>query len=167
MMKSDRRAWWIAAGLSGLICGLVGPLIGFIVPFVAALPSYRSGDIASSFGGFLLFVGLMWLFAVKIFGLPGFILGCCGGLLLKWLAAKCRSEKGVIGVGAVLGLALGSAVNWPLVAIGVYDRTKVDSYTALQSFKGYTLLGALSGMVCGILMAWLLRSRGLIRLSYE
>jgi len=160
MVKSDRRAWWIAAGLSGLISGIFGPLIGSIIVFGADLVHHRTSSLGDLFKSLLELFGGAWLFAVILFGLPGFIFGCCGGLLLKLFAAKCRSGKGVIVLGAILGLALGSAAPLSLMVYGLVGYGYSWSLPI-----GYIPLGAVSGAACGVVMTWLLRSRRLLELS--
>lgn len=146
----------MAAGLGGLICGLLGPLVGLVVFAVANL---RGGNSYTGLSDLLLSIGIMWLYAEIAFGVPGFILGCCGGLLLRVLAARCRSIKNLIMVGIIVGLALGSAVPLWVVAY----EWKVFGFTA--NYVRLMLLGAFSGVVCGLVMTWLLRSRRLLHLS--
>lgn len=155
MIRLEKRAWWTAAGLSGLMCGVFGPLVGLIIVFGYAT---LTNDKPRSFGDFassllpLLTSG--WLTAVMIFGVPGFVLGCCGGVLLKLLAAKCLSGRSFVVFGAVLGLVLGSAV--PLLPYIVPGWNLPLAYIPL---------GAASGAALGVIMTWLLRSTGLLDLS--
>jgi len=155
MPESIKRDWWMAAGFSGLVCGLIGPLIGLVIFSGWELIRNR----AASPVRFIAY----WPFAVMLFGVPGFILGGCGGLMLKLFAAKCRSINGVIALGAVLGLALGSAV--PL-AYNVHEYiVNCWNWDGWNGPAWFIALGAASGAVCGVIMAWLLRSRRLLDLS--
>lgn len=136
------------------MCGVFGPLIGSIIVFGY---SALTNDRPSSFGEFIKLLSWLfsftWLFAVTLFGVPGFVLGCCGGLLLKLLAAKCRSGTSVVVLGAILGLVLGSVVPLPLNGYG------------FNLPLAYIPLGAASGAACGVILTWLLRSRRLLDLS--
>ena len=152
MRASTKRDWWMAAGFSGFVCGLFGPLIGLIILSGWDLIRNKPGSPVPLVG--------YWPFAVTLFGVPGFILGCCDGLLLKLLAARCHSRKGVVALGAILGLALGSAV--PL-AFSVHEYVANHwNWNGWNWPLAYTALGAASGAVCGVIMAWLLRSRRLL-----
>jgi hypothetical protein len=154
MRGLTKRDWWMAAGLSGFVCGLFGPLVGLAI--LSGWDLIRNGAV------FPVHLLASWRFAVTLFGMPGFILGGFGGLLLKSLAAKCRSTNGVIAVGASIGLALGSAV--PL-AFCVYEQiVNRWSWNSWNWPLGYIALGAASGAVCGVIMIWLLRSGRLLAL---
>ena len=156
VQRLGKREWWMAAGLSGVICGLLGPQIGVVALFLwtSVLSVILHMGPYPGLHEVLLSLGIMSVYAEVAFGIPGFVLGCCGGLLLKAVATKQRSIKDVSKRGMIVGLVLGSVVpSWLLVT----DGWKTVGVLAI--------LGAFSGVVCGLVMTWLLRSRRLLNLS--
>jgi hypothetical protein len=86
------------------------------------------------------------------FGVPGFLLGCCGGLLLRYLSARCRFVKSFVVRGAIAGLAMGSAVPLPFI---VLQEVRI----------GFLAVRAFSGLVCALLTMWLLLATRLVKLT--
>jgi len=150
MEGSNKRYSWIAAVLSGLVCGLLGPLIGVVVVLV---PGVVNGTSSAGTRELLQAVVGMWPYAEMMFGVPGFVFGCCGGLLLKTLVSRSPSTKAIIFRAVLLGLALGAAVPFWLL----------DKSWKLAG--AYALLGAFSGIICALLVLWLLCSIRLLDLT--
>jgi len=159
MANSSKREWWITAALGGAICGIFGPLLGVVVFFLWAaavsavlhLGSPDSHELLQS-------IGIVSLSAEIMFGVPGLVLGCCGGLVLKLLAAR-RPSANLMKMGITLGVGLGSLVPlWLLVLFWKLWKT-LDDFIFLGI---YVLLGAFIGMLCGIVLTRLLRSRRLL-----
>ena len=135
--------WWKAALLSGIVSGLVGPGIGFVVEMRFALP--------------YIYLPWLWFWAIVAVGPPAFVLGCLGGIFLRALSARCATIQVLTGIAAALGLTLGGAV----VPFGVF----VLGWGAKE--KGLLSLvptGAIAGLVCTLLILWLLRRCGLLPL---
>jgi hypothetical protein len=143
MAGLPKAEWWKAALLSGIVSGLVGPGIDFIVEMRFALP--------------YIYLPWLWFWAVVAVGPPAFVLGCVGGILLKALSAKCATTQVVTGMAAALGLTLGGAV----VPFGVFVLGWGAKEKGLFSFVP---TGAITGLVCTLLVLWLLRRRGLLYL---
>ena len=143
MTQSPKAEWWKAALLSGAISGLVGPGIGFVVEMRFALP--------------YLYLPGYWVWAVIAVGPPAFVLGFFGGILLKVLSARCETTQAVTGVAAALGLTLGGSV----VPFGVFVLGWGAKEKGLLSFVP---TGAITGLVCTLLILWLLRRKGLLHL---
>jgi len=143
MAGLPKAEWWKAAILSGVVSGFVGPGIGFVVDTRFALP--------------YIYLPWLWLWAVVFVGPPAFVLGCIGGILLKALSAKCATIQALTSMAAALGLALGGAV----VPFGVFVLGWGAKEKGLLSFVP---TGAITGLVCTLLILWLLRRRGLLPL---
>jgi hypothetical protein len=138
-----KAEWWKAALLSGIVSGLVGPGIGFVVEMRSALP--------------YIYLPWLWFWAIVAVGPPAFVLGCVGGILLKALSARCATIQVFTGIAATLGLTLGGAV----VPVGVFVLGWGAKEKGLFSFVP---TGAIAGLVCTLLMLWLLRRWGLLHL---
>jgi len=135
--------WWKAALLSGIVSGLIGPGIGFVVEMRFALP--------------YIYLPWLWFWAVVAVGPPAFVLGCVGGILLKALSARCATIQALSGTAAALGLILGGVV----VPFGVFVLGWGAKEKGLLSFVP---TGAIAGLVCTLLILWLLRRLGLLPL---
>ncbi len=141
MAGLPRAEWWKAALLGGIVSGLVGPGIGFIVEMRFAFP--------------YIYLPWLWFWAVVAVGPPAFVLGCVGGILLRVLSAMCSTMRVVTGMAAALGLTLGGAV----APFGVF----VLGWGAKEKgVLNFVPTGAVTGLVCAFLILWLLRRRGLL-----
>jgi len=143
MTGLPKAEWWKAAILSGIVSGFVGPGIGFVVEMRFVLP--------------YLYLPWLWFWAIVAVGPPAFVLGSVGGLLLKALSARCATIQALASMAAALGLALGGTV----VPFGVFVLGWGAKEKGLLSF-GPT--GAITGLVCTLLVLWLLRRPGLLPL---
>ena len=143
MAGLPKAEWWRAAILSGIVSGFVGPGIGFIVEMRFVLPYH--------------YLPWLWFWAIVAVGPPAFVLGCVGGLLLKALSARCATIQALTSMAAALGLALGGAT----VPFGVF----VLRWGAKEKgLLGFVPTGAITGLVCTLLILWLLRRGGLLPL---
>jgi len=132
-----------AALFSGAIAGFVGPGIGFVVDMRFAFPYF--------------YLPAYWIMAVIAVGPAAFVLGCVGGVVLKALSAKCPTGRAVNAIAAALGLTLGGVV----VPFGVFVFGWGAKEKGLWSFAP---TGAITGLICTLLILWVLRRRGLLHL---
>lgn len=145
---------WRAALVGAVISGLVGPgvaLLGMACWQVTHHPREGATIIVS--------LPVMWIFAVLPVGPAAFVLGGGGGVLLQSLAARCRSMKTLIVQTAALGSVLGTTVPFISATAG-WGPT--GNFT--ENVVSLLPLAAPTGMICGLMVLWLLRRRRLLHL---
>ncbi len=135
--KLDLRA----ALTGGVVCGMVGPLIGVAI---AALRD-RGWPVADLLFG--------WFVAVLAYGLPGFVLGAVGAHVLRYRSARVRFSR-VMYEALAIGVAFGALVPFGSWMLGWGGRESIVELlpTAL-----------IAGVSCSVIVALLLRNWNLLR----
>jgi hypothetical protein len=150
------RHKWKAALIGALISSLVGPGVPLLVMACVAVRHSSSIREAASI---IFNLPVWWICPLIPVGPPAFVLGGAGGVLLQNLAARSRSMKIVITQAAVLGLVLGSLVPFCSAALG-WGPT----YNFKENVIGGLPVSAATGVVCALVVLWLLRRWRLLQL---
>lgn len=147
-MKDMSRERWKCALIGAAICGIVGPAIAVILldVFFIRPPSIR---VASRM------IFEEWAVASVGFGPPALLLGGIGAVTLQKLIRQGRSMKLALLQTAALGLILGSAV--PVMTNAVFAViARPQEYNVKNDFLFELPLAAISGVVCELLVLWML-----------
>ena len=119
------------AVLAGLWAALIGPLFGSI------LASVTGSDF--KFGSVIISALFMTGYALVMFGPAGFCLGFLVGLPIHWVV-QLRLRFVAVLIALILSSAAGGAAAWVTTVLYGWD---------LEMVRSYTILGAISGAVCG------------------
>ncbi len=154
IMKVMSRDKWKCALIGAGICGIVGPAISVILlnVFFIRPPSIR---VASRM------IFEEWAVASLGFGPPALLLGGIGAVILQNLIRQGRSIKVALLQTAALGLILGSAV--PVMTNAVFAVPAPQEYNLKNDVLFELPLAAITGVVCELLVLWMLRLTNLLR----
>jgi uncharacterized membrane protein len=162
-MPNPRKQSRVKAALIGaFLCALLGPTLGAAAMLGSEIVheheySVRACVSALSVLPFVLPVALM------LVGPEAFVLGGVGALVIQFMSTRVRSARALALQTAVIGLVLGGAV--PGAADLVYTALWGDRNKNFET--GLLWLGAVTGLVCAVVVYWLLHRTRLIPLQHS
>lgn len=146
---------WKSALIGAAICGIAGPTIGVILLNVYL---WRLQWLAGA--PIILFEE--WVVASLGFGPPAFFLGAIGAIILQRLIRQRGSIKGALIETAALGLTLGSVVPVTTnVACAAWARAQGLNLRNDEILFELPL-AAITGIICELLVLWLLHRMQLL-----
>ena len=142
---------WTSVVLGATVGGLIGPGMGLLLLEAQVLRPSSLREVLT-----LIFITLKgWIYAFIAVGPTAIVLGAVYGVLLHILWPKLRSMKTTVIVSSFLGMFLGSAVV--VIGSSIPYFFYPPAFRPKQEILGMVPLGALTGVLCALLVVLLLR----------